>query len=374
MFNFTTQTVYNQISTTGANKNLYVAANGKKPAIRVGNTRFDADSILDIQVKNPTEENLASVTFDLSKILIPQNSTDNEITARIVLYIGLSMNSQDAFYANNFVYKGKPLFIEFPVKKTDTVDLLAKRVKNIADKYLLIMMGTEKILEVTENKFTQTEISAAQEGDAAYGKTAGDSKGTVTFTGVNGYQQIKKAILQKFDPEAKTIDCCSKQGEYIDVVTGVPVVYTTNADGVVTASNNKIDADGNTVALEENEVAIIPGLEAFGDYNWIIHNLRLPTAANYYPWSPANRMGEMPIPGQSYTQIIIRMLKERDGIMGEIVGARGTSVTTHVLYVAGKPTVAGAAKTVLDAFKALNGVTAKIKTDADTALQTPYGN
>jgi hypothetical protein len=50
---------------------LYVAANGKKPAIRVGNTRFDADSILDIQVKNPTVENLAKVTFDLSKVLIP---------------------------------------------------------------------------------------------------------------------------------------------------------------------------------------------------------------------------------------------------------------------------------------------------------------
>ena len=360
MFNFTTQTVYNQISTTGTNKNLYVAANGKKPAIRVGNTRFDADSILDIQVKNPTEENLAEVTFDLSKILIPQDSTDNEITARIVLYIGLSMNSQDAFYANNFVYKGKPLFIEFPVKKTDTVDLLAKRVKNIADKYLLVMMGTEKILNVTF------------EGTAASGDDP--ATGTITFTGVNGYQQIKKAILQKFDPEAKTVDCCSKQGEYVDVITGVPVVYTTNANGVVTASNNKIDADGNTVALEENEVKITPGIEAFGDYNWIIHNLRLPTAANYYPWSPANRMGEMPVPGQQYTQIIVRMLKERDGIMGEIVGARGTSVTTHVLYVAGKPTVAGAAKTVLDAFKALNGVTAKIKTDADSALQTPYGN
>jgi hypothetical protein len=49
-------------------------------------------------------------------------------------------------------------------------------------------------------------------------------------------------------------------------------------------------------------------------------------------------MGEMPIPGQQYTQFIIRICKERDGIMGEIVGARGTSVTTHVLYVAGLKT------------------------------------
>jgi hypothetical protein len=48
MFNFTTQTVYNAIATTGANKNLWVAAQGKKPALRVGNTRFDKDLILDI--------------------------------------------------------------------------------------------------------------------------------------------------------------------------------------------------------------------------------------------------------------------------------------------------------------------------------------
>ena len=48
-------------------------------------------------MKNPTVENLASVTFDMSKVLIGEDSTDNEITVRIVFYIGLSMNSQDSF-------------------------------------------------------------------------------------------------------------------------------------------------------------------------------------------------------------------------------------------------------------------------------------
>jgi hypothetical protein len=48
MFNFTTQTLYNQISTSGANKNMYVAANSAVPALRIGNTRFDKANILDI--------------------------------------------------------------------------------------------------------------------------------------------------------------------------------------------------------------------------------------------------------------------------------------------------------------------------------------
>ena len=114
MFNFTTQTIYNQISTSGANKNMYVATNSEVPALRIGNTRFDAADILDVQIKNPTVENLASVEFDLTEVLITEQDI-LEQTGRIALYIGLSMNDQDSFYANDLLYKGKPLFIEFPI-------------------------------------------------------------------------------------------------------------------------------------------------------------------------------------------------------------------------------------------------------------------
>ena len=362
MFNFTTQTVYNQISTSGANKNMWVASNSKKPSLRIGNTRFEAADIEDIQVKNPTIESLTNVTFDMDSILIDQNSTENEITARIVLYVGLSMNDQDSYYANDLVYKGKPLYIEFNVKKTDTADVVAKRVKSIADKYLLLVAGTEKIFDVTY------EATAAENDDPA--------TGTVTFTGVNGYQQLRKAILQKFDPTAKTVDCCSNQGEYVDVIVGVPVVYTIDTTtGVATATNpaKKLNEAGEAVELDTNEVAILPGLEAFGDYNWIIHNLRLPTAANTNFWAPTKT--EMPVVGQQYTQFIVRICKERDGISGEIVGARAKSVTTHVLYVAGIKTTAGsAAKAVNDAFTTLLGGAAatKMKTEADDTLNDPY--
>ena len=360
MFNFTTQTVYNAIATTGAHKNMWVAASGRKPSLRIGNTRFDKDDILDIQVKNPTVENLASVEFDMADILIPQNSTDTERTARIVLYLGLSMNSQDSFYANDLVYKGKPFYVEFAVKAGDTAADVAKRVKANAAKYFLLSMGSEKILDVTAT------TAAASGNDPA--------TGTVTFTGVNGYQQIKHAALQVFDPNAKTVDCCSNQGEYIDVTVGVPVVYTTDATGEVTVGTKKLDESGEQVDLADNEVAIAPGIEAFGDYNWIIHNLRLPTAANTNFWAPTK--GEMPIVGNQYTQFIVRIKKERDGISGEIVGARATSVTTHILYVAGlKGTAGTAAKAVNDAFTTLLGADAatKMLTEADTVLQTPFG-
>lgn len=318
MFNFTTQTVYNYLSTTGANQNVWIPEDqDAKPEVRIGNTRFNVEDILDVQVKMPTAENLASVTFDMSKVVIAQGSDVNELTARVVLYVGLSMNSQDSFYANDLVYKGKPLFVEFPVKKGDDAAAIATKAAAIAKKYFLFT-AQEKILNVTAES------------------------GNLTFKGVNGYQQIKKAVLQVFDPEAKSIDCCANQGDYIDKVTGVPVMYEVNTEepvndgdpavGDVVSLHKVYDgANGTSLAQDGSEVEILPGLEAFGDYNWIIHNLRLPTLANTNFWAPTKE--EMPAPGATYVQVIIRMCKERDGIVGEIVGARAKSVTTHVLYV-----------------------------------------
>jgi hypothetical protein len=75
----------------------------------------------------------------------------------------------------------------------------------------------------------------------------------------------------------------------------------------------------------------------------------------------------MPAPGASYVQVIIRMCKEREGIVGEIVGAKVKSVTTHVLYV--NSVCYNDFKTkVLDVIAPGN----KQKTEADTKLGQPF--
>ena len=348
MFSFTTQTVYNQISTSGAHKNLIDnSGNSKTPSLRIGNTRFDAADITSIQIKAPTAEQLASVTFDMTDVI----PSEGETTGRIALYLGLSMGSQDSFYSNALVYKGKPFYVEFPVKSTDTADNVAKKVK-----YILFQTGEkDKILDVTYD-------AAAASGDDP-------ATGTVTFTCVNGYQLIKKAILQSYDPKAYTIDCCADQGDFVNVKVGVPVIYKIVDGAVKTKDGNDkqyfINEAGEEQELGSDQIAILPGLEAFGDYNWIIHNLRLPTAANTGFWSPAKQADELPIVGQTYTQFIITMCVDRDGIAGQVVGNRATSVTTHVLYVAGKH------YTVYTKLNALKG--SAIATTADTKLVNPFG-
>ena len=368
MFSFTTQTVYNQISTSGAHKNLIDnSADSKTPSLRIGNTRFDAATITSIQVKAPSNEALASIEFDMADVI----PSTGETTARIVLYLGLSMGSQDSFYSNALLYKGKPFYVEFPVKASDSADNVAKKVKAIADKYILFQTGEkDKILDVT---YTATAAIAA---DVSNNIEAADAVGKVKFTCVNGYQLIKKAAIQTYDPKAYTIDCCADQGDFVDVKVGVPVIYKiVNGEVKTKDSNGKqyfLDETGTEQELGSNQIAILPGLEAFGDYNWIIHNLRLPTAANTGFWSPAKQADELPIVGQKYTQFIITMCVDRDGIAGQVVGNRATSVTTHVLYVAGDHTHSGdAAYTVYTKLYALKS--AAIATAADTKLANPFG-
>lgn len=313
-----------------------------KPEIRIGNTRFNKENVVNIQKKVHTPEALASVEFDLEKAFTLAKGgkeTGKAGNYRVVLYVGLSMNSQDSFYANAFVYKGKPFYIEFPVLSEDEdPEDVAKRVVKIADKYLLFM-AQEPILNVT-----------------ADGKK-------VKFEGVNGYQILKKAVLQKFDPEHDTVDCCNFEGDFVDLITGVPVAYT--FDGEVKSLDKKVSEDGGLVDLASDETPIYPGIEAFCDYNWIIHNLRLPTLANTYFW--AVNKAEMPVPGAVYNQYIVRMCADRYGIAGEVVGQKATSITTHVFYVLDNGDLTAfetALKSVIDGGKFL--------TDADDVLKEPY--
>jgi hypothetical protein len=79
MFNFTTQSVYNNIiEATVAEKGTHVSKDANlilntvantTPKLRIGNTRFTADEVLDIHVKNPSKESLAEVTFEMEPLI-----------------------------------------------------------------------------------------------------------------------------------------------------------------------------------------------------------------------------------------------------------------------------------------------------------------
>lgn len=320
MFNFTTQTIFNnpfvvaqaEADVTPQSNLIYgtVDENGEQmPTLRIGNLRFEADTVESIEKKLPSEQILSQVTFDVSVLdteAVKQNAAFTEgktVTARFAFYIGLQQTSVDPYYANAMVYKGKPVYVEFPYTlggdKWDKEQIALKKAANF------VLTQGEQIMTI---KVDGTKV---------------------TFTCVNGYQIIREAYLQLFDPALVAIDCCNADGGFVNIVEAeaLDLVYAPK-DG-----DTNLLTDKTAVASKTEVGKIYPGAEAFADYAWMVHNLRLPTCANYNYWSITNKMGELPAPGGYYVQYTIKVCQDRENIGGMVVGQKTHSVTTHVLYV-----------------------------------------
>lgn len=365
MFEFTTQTVLNHVSVGVYKQNQgFVDAKGnpvknptimitkgvgekdtetKVPVVRIGNIRFSAKDVESYTKKVASDELLTSVTFDMGDL--PKDEENNTKfcpgTYRIALYLGLSMISADSFYANDFVFKGKPLYVEFPVKANDTAATIAKRVATIARKYMLL---------TAQDQLMTVSVDGTK----------------VTLQGVNGLQNIKKAAVQQYDPNAYSIDCCSNDGEFVDIIPAFPVKWTQDDEGKVTATEEWVSEEAEEA---DKKGKIVPGVPAFCDSSWILRNLRLPTLANTNYWSVTK--DEMPVAGGKYNQYVIRICKDRDGIAGEVVGQRATSVTTHVFYVL-KSEVENFEKVLVALNADDSEVTIEEGTKADAVFADPY--
>ena len=342
MFSFTTQTIFNTTGFIKKPDTTTYPESGSTPDIRIGNVRLNSAQIDCVEKKVATPAHFPKVTFDLTNF-VASDLVSQKVTLRFKIYLGLSMDSQDSWYANAFVYKGKPLYIEVPATldsegKIASASTVAASVPSIAKKYMLFE-SDEKFLSVT------------------------NSGTTVTFEGVSGYQQIRSASLQYFSPEVKNINCCGHEGEFIDVITGVPVMYT-YINGTYTALDTVLAADRSAVELASDQVGIDPGIEAFGDYAWMIHNLRLPSDFNTSFWTGPKE--DFPSVGATYTQYIVTM--KTDNVLnkaGEGTGMAITEITKHVFYV-NEALTGDISK--LDTFFGDN-----LKTTAETRLGQPYG-
>jgi hypothetical protein len=316
MFEFTRQTIINSDTYNG--QNIFVSSQKGDDKILVikKHFKFTDKNIEAVYKREYAAGSPAEVTFVLDDFITEAG------TYRFVFYIGLAMSSQDSFYANNLVYKGKPLYIEFPVKASDIENNalkdsneIVKRIIAIAKKYALLYTD-EDLLVVTN-----------------------EGEGVIKFTGKYDYQIIRTANLEKYNAEGgMTVACCSNLGEF-EVI----------AEGVVLQEDEE---------LGDNQVEITPNVEAFGNYAWMIHNLRIPTTYNTRWDAPLE--DEAPARGGQYTQYTIHQKSGvRVGIAGEAVGMGVQSYTTHVFYVD---------DSVKDAFEtALTGLGVTIKTVPETS-------
>lgn len=231
----------------------------------------------------------------LAKVEIKLDSLDvtEPKLYRIAMYVRLE-GSANEYYANDFVFKGKPFFIEFTTKKNEEPADIAKKIEKIAKKYMQ-MLYEYPLINVTAEG-TKVVIEATDE-----------------------YQRFKMVELQEFSDEAGLVNgCCGKSGDFV-------MIEELNVDAADASENT-----GNIVwATEDDE--LLKGKMGFGTYRHIIKDLRLPTPDNLR-WGHIIA-DETPIPGATYDQYTIYYCK-RVGVQGLAhVGDVVTALTGHIFYV-----------------------------------------
>lgn len=317
MFQFTTTNVINSNKDLTTNKPLWSAQAAKddKPASfnvkRVNN--FLAPNITAIYKAEASDPELAKVTMDLSEV----NGKEGE-QYRLIVYVGLSQESQDSRYSNDMILKGKPFGIDF-IWKSDvnsTVESLVKTIK----KYEMLVYG-DKLLNASYN--------------GSY----------ITIEATTEYQRFKKVNIEKFDQSK----------------------YSYLGDYTVIRSLEDLEEKSTNAAVTPTTEGYFVGKVGFGTYSFLLHNLRLPTSARTRAF--ATNQDETPIVGAKYNQYTIHYCVNR-GILGNnAVGDIVKSATTHVFYV--NQSVAQDFETALGTVGTVISVAPGTKTpDPDTVSST----
>lgn len=239
------------------------------------NVKFYKDNITKITRAQYVLPRLAELEIDFSEAALEAGDY------RFYLYIR-SIGDADPAFANDFVYKGRPLYIEFKAKGTAATD--AQNFVKTAKKWITLLYGNGQIVKVSLN----------------------GSK--VTIKATDEYKQFYVAEIQKYDPEALV---WAHDGAFVTLFS----------------------SDENSDAYDEDVFTIVEkGRSGFGTYTQLIKDLRLPTNANTRFFR--DREDAMPIVNGKYWQYVITQCTERPEMQGtSVLGQYNKSITTHVIFV-----------------------------------------
>ena len=279
MFQFTTTTVINSAKDyTNPSVDRFKGDSKYFDVKRVN--RFKVKNIRSVYKQDPVAQANAKATIDMSKVkavLTAAKATKG--TFRVEIYVHLAQSNNNPLYSNTWVVKGRPWTFEFSATSTEDAGAIVDKVIKMINKFKLFTMDTEQL---KATKDTNKLVLTAQDP----------------------YQIFSKVELQYFDPSiGTTTGCCTPRGEYAPV-----------------------ENYGATAVTE-----ITKGNEGFGTFEWIMRNLRLPTAEQTR-WN-ALYQDDRPMVGATYTQYTLEYCENRGILGGDAVGEETKSVTTHVFFV-----------------------------------------
>ena len=207
---------------------------------------------------------------------------------RIAMYIRLR-NNNNPYFSNDWVFKGKPLYVEF--NGGDTAAQIVSRAK----KYMLAQYG-----------YNLVDFSTDEE----------------------------KLVITAHDQWEMFVDQDNNDGVRVEKLV------TVDTSGKVVTGASSLPTHEAFVPDTTAVVDINNGTEAFGDFVHIVKDLRLPTAANrrWQGIAEGDVMGDepnddKPLPTGKYTQYTIQYTSERGVQQQSALGGLGVSRTVHVFYV-----------------------------------------
>lgn len=249
--------------------------------------------------------------------------------------------------SNKDLTSGKPLY----VAKGDTLNVL--RVNNFKKENVVHIFKSEGTKEPKPAvaKIDLSGVSAPVQGDVyrlfIKIRLSQSSQNSLYANdlAVKGLPIAIEFVWK--DNAANTAKALAELIDHYSLVTyGNPIVKIEPNDSSITITATDLYQIFHSVEIEKYDAEayhgmgkytsvlsgeITPGEEGFGTYEWLSHNLRLPTYARTRAF--ALNSDETPIPGATYNEYIIHYCANR-GILGmNAVGDVVKSMTTHVFYV-----------------------------------------
>lgn len=329
MFNFTTNVIINsadQFAILDKNGAVTVGTNTGARAPKM----FRVKRYRDFKIGDPTEVvkgvykavgyngTLSKATIDDSAFtaLVPATSGTKNL-CRLSLYIKLQ-GSNNPLFANQWVVKGKPFSFEFIAKYGDSAEDVADRLISSLRK-IQSMLVDDAIVTITKKTSTTTN-----------GGTTTTSFDGLEITAVNEFEKFANVDLEVYVEDPTYKDGKFENAVYVEEVTHIdPRTGTASADVVYFSERGVKKESGN---IQNPKIVVAQGIEGFGTFNHLQKDYRLPTQANGR-WLRIDT-DNYPIKGTVYNQYTIKVETDR-GITGQsVVGQPGTSITTHIFWVA----------------------------------------
>lgn len=204
-------------------------------------------------------------------------SSDFGDHVQILIELGLD-NDYRGDYSSAVWYFRKPILVDVAIPSTPT--------------------DAAKVIYAALCKAIPTEYQFAK---VSYSGT------TVTIKGVDSYQKVRKVEIKSYTCKDR---CEGSSEECVDIVNA-PAQTLIEGNDYVTYTKNTVE---------------------FGTYDYVLHNLRLPTSANLRFTSPS--APEMPVKGMTYYQYSFAYCVPRVGFGGlSVAGQTNHSTTLHTFYV-----------------------------------------